>query len=294
MVIFEMKKRYGRAEMILQAKQGEDSSYQMDVVSPYATSYTDSKLPSLTLPVGAPNTLLEHYVGVQVRNVYTGQQLRKFYSPAADSNSFYGDAPFKYMLDDYTRFKTMEEVLREYVKLVFVRKRGNNFYLQVYDEEARKVLETDALVLVDGVPVFDVNKLMAMDPLKIRKLEVINNTYIFGNFMYDGILHWMSYEHDLAGYELDARALTVDYEALQLKREFYSPIYTEENKMSNRLPDFRNLLFWEPEIVSNGKQDAELSFFSSDLPGCYAIIAEGITTDGVCGSAVKFFEVKDK
>lgn len=289
---FEMKSRYGPSEMILQASQNQDSSIQAELVNPFSVQYSTTPLPAFSLPAGLPNTLTEHHINVQVRNIFTGQQLRHFINPAEDSSNFYAGARFTYMLDDYTRFKTMEEVLREYVKLIFLKKRGGSYYLQVYDEEAKKTLDNDALVLIDGVPVFDFNKFMTIDPLRIRKLEVINNRYIFGNSIFDGILHWTSYQHDLAGYELDPRAVVVNYEGLQLKREFYTPVYDVENAAVSHTPDFRNLLLWSPGIRTSEKETTMLPCYTSDLPGRYAVIAEGITKDGVCGSVIGYFEVK--
>jgi hypothetical protein len=73
-------------------------------------------------------------------------------------------------------------------------------------------------------------------------------------------------------------------------KEFYSPEYGPDNLKGNR-PDLRTLLFWNPEVTTkNGT--VELKFFSSDQPGKYHVIVEGIANDGrIClGSAG--FEVK--
>jgi len=60
-----------------------------------------------------------------------------------------------------------------------------------------------------------------------------------------------------------------------------------------RQPDFRNLLFWEPETVI-GKNALTISFFCSDAPGEYEVIVRGIGENGkrVFGSAV--FVVSDE
>jgi hypothetical protein len=70
-------------------------------------------------------------------------------------------------------------------------------------------------------------------------------------------------------------------------REFYSPAYplTEQDFIDK--PDQRPTLYWNPYVVlDDGK--TELEFFTSDVPGRYRIIAEGISTGGkiICGTAV--------
>ena len=69
-------------------------------------------------------------------------------------------------------------------------------------------------------------------------------------------------------------------------REFYSPKYTPEN-VTDKQPDLKTLLYWNPEVkTKNGT--AELRFFSSDQPGKYNVIVEGIANDGkIClGSGI--------
>ncbi len=61
-------------------------------------------------------------------------------------------------------------------------------------------------------------------------------------------------------------------------REFYSPKYTPEN-VTDKKPDLKTLLYWNPEVTTkNGT--AELRFFTSDQPGKYNVIVEGIANDG--------------
>lgn len=290
--VFEIKDFYGPAEMILQAKQDKDSSFRVEIENPFSTSFSGDKIPDYSFPINTPNTLLDHHIAQQVRTTYTGLQLKQLIAADVDTTGFYGKAETTYMLDDFTRFRTMEEVLREYVKLVFVRKRGNNFHLTVYDPIAKKALENDPLVLIDGVPIFDQNKLMSIDPLQIRKLEVLYSRYFYGNAIFDGILHWFTYDNNIAHYELDSRVTVTSYEGLQLQREFFSPLYDTQEKISSSVPDFRNVLLWQPEISFKANQDKKIHFYTSDLPGRYAIIVEGMTANGVCGSTTQFIEVK--
>ena len=62
-------------------------------------------------------------------------------------NSFMGNVqPQVYNLDEYTRFPVMEEVIREYVKDLRVRKEGKDTVLRIlWDNRAK------ALVLLDGI-----------------------------------------------------------------------------------------------------------------------------------------------
>ena len=182
---------------------------------------------------------------MQVQNIYAGDRTKQFVEPVTDSSGFYKKPHNSYLLDNYTRFTTMEEVLREYVTEVSVVKHRGKFHLRI--ASGGRFLE-DPLILVDGTPVLDAGKLIAVDPLAIRKLEVIAGRYFYGPASMEGIVSVTSYKGNLAGLEIDPHALVVDYEGLQMQRVFYSPAYDTESRINSRLPDFRNLLFWSPAV----------------------------------------------
>ena len=77
----------------------------------------------------------------------------------------------------------------------------------------------------------------------------------------------------------------MDYEGMQLEREFYSPLYETEAKVSERLPDFRNVLYWSPnlKIDSNGKKS--ISFYTSDQQNKYTVVVQGISPEGKLGAS---------
>ncbi len=86
---------------------------------------------------------------------------------------------------------------------------------------------------------------------------------------------------------------SVDYEGLQNKREFYSPVYETDEQLSSRIPDFRNLLYWSPDIKTDTSGKKQFSFYTSDQTGKYVLILQGIMSDVAIISKLLSFEVKD-
>ena len=163
----------------------------------------------------------------------------------------------------------------------------------VYDELSKSFFINDPLLLLDGVPVFSVDKFMEYDPLKIRKLEVLSRRYFLGDMFFEGVVNCITYKGNLEGFELDPHATVIDYDGLQLQRTFYSPEYDTQAQAASHLPDFRNLLFWSPDVKtdSNGRHD--ISFYSSDIPGRYVVVLQGLTADGKTGAATAVFDIKE-
>jgi hypothetical protein len=291
-IYFDVRDYYGQNEIIVQT-DAPDSNYRIDVVNPFSEKYYNRPLPAFGLPKNAQHTLNEQSIGMQVLNTYDAAKLGRFAIPLIDTLPFYGKPYKKYLLDDYTRFTTMEEVLREYVPEVAIRRFGGQLHLKVFDFEMRDFYATDPLILLDGVKV-DNRTLLAYDPLKVNKLEVVVNRYINGEFVYPGIVNFTTYHGDMQDLKLDSKAVILDYEGLQLKREFYSPAYKTEQQAASRLPDFRNLLFWSPDVQTDTSGQATVEFYTSDIKGKYVAVLQGIDDGGYAGSYYFTFDVTDK
>lgn len=130
-----------------------------------------------------------------------------------DTLPFYGSPDKRYLLDDYTRFSTIEEILIEYVREVKLKKQGGKYNFEVLNTPFQTFFSSAPLVLLDGVPVFDVDKIMSLDPLRLMKIEVVARKYYFGPIAWNGIVSFTSYDGALAGYNLPPGALISEYKA---------------------------------------------------------------------------------
>ncbi len=291
-VLFAVKDFFGPKEMVVQTNFLKDSTYHFEVFSPFSSNYSEKRPPAFDAEESLRPAIHLRHLDVQAQNIYFEKFLNRYQAPAIDSLPFYGKPNQQFFLDDYTRFKVMEEVMREYVPGVLVRKRRDGFHFRVMDAQNRLVFEEDPLVLLDGVPVFDINKIMAFDPLKVQKLDVMTTNYYNGSLSSYGVVSYTTYKGDLAGFPIDPRALLQEYEGLQLQREFYAPAYdTQEQKLS-RLPDWRNLLYWAPDLNTGPDGKASTHFYTSDQAGTYTIVVQGLTQEGLPGSKVVTFQVK--
>jgi hypothetical protein len=291
-VKFEVTGFYGTQELVVQTNPKEDSASHIEIASPFSQNYAPGFFPDFFSPTINSPTLLYHSIHEQVRHVFDGTRLSKFDMQNVDSNTFYVVPDEKYLLDDYTRFQTMEEVLREYVRSMKVNRRGENFQIYLVNNPIKRFFDDEPLILIDGVPFFYTNELIQQDPLKIKRLDLINRQYAIGYQTYPGIINLITYQGDLDGIILDPHALVLDYPGIPEAREFYSPKYETELEINSRMPDFRTLLYWSPELKSGADGEKPLSFYTSDIPGKYALVLQGLTDSGVPGSQLVFFTVK--
>ncbi|MFT2007995.1 hypothetical protein ACMA1I_04910 [Pontibacter sp. 13R65] len=289
---FEAKDFYGPKEIVVQSNTLQDSSYQLQILSPFSDKFSFTRLPAFAITDRLQPEIAQRHLEVQLQHAYFSEKQQMFRSPEIDSTAFYGEPDERYLLDEFTRFKQLEEVLHEFVTAVRARKRRGDYQLTVLDRPGNTIFADNPLVLLDGVPVFDMNKVMAIDPLTIQKLEVMAKKYYHGPRVYKGIMSLSTYKGDLGTFKLDPRSLLLEYEGQQLQREFYAPAYATAEVQQSRLADRRNLLHWAPNLIAGTDGKVSVEFYTADQPGTYLVVLQGINQFGVAGSKVFSFEVK--
>ena len=182
--------------------------------------------------------------------------------------------------------------MREYVPGVLVRRRNDGFHLMVVNNVSGGLFSKNPMVLLDGFPIFDINKLMAIDPLTIQKLEVFTSRYLQGATTYEGLVSFTTYKGDLGGFQPSASVLAQEYEGVQWQREFYSPRYETTAEKQSRLPDARNLLYWNPSVATTATGKKTVEFYTSDQSGKYMVVVQAIAPNGLAGSRRFMLEVK--
>jgi hypothetical protein len=289
---FEVPGFYGSEEIILQTDPKEDSMSRVEILSPFSDRYATNRLAEYTIPSVQSASLLDQSIAEQVQHIYAGNNLNQFSMQLVDTNSFYVEPDEKYYLDNYTRFQTMEEVIREYVVSTNVVQKRNRLQLFLANKPQREFFDGAPLILIDGVPFFDANELFQQDPMKIRRIDLMNREYSIGYQNFNGVVSVTTYKGDLNGIRLNTHPMVLDYPGIPEQREFFSPKYETEDQINSRMPDYRTLLFWSPRILTGNENKKTLNFYTSDLPGRYAAVIMGLSDSGIPGIQTVYFSVK--
>lgn len=210
--------------------------------------------------------------------------------PVSDPHemSFYGTPDLSYRLDDYTRFPTVQEIFVEYAgQYVRSQKKDDMTYLYVWDQLANNGsianniwFEEPALTMIDGIPVFDTEYIFQFDPQLIEKIEIVNHKFYLNNHQFSGLVNFVTFNGDFGGVELPRYIIQKLYHGVQKARKFTAPEYHSESPESSRIPDFRNLLHWEPSVKLTANTAKEVKFYTSDHIGFYTVEVNGITESG--------------
>ena len=288
-ILFAANNFYGPAEIVVQTNWLRDSTYRIDINNPYSEEYDPRPHPLFHVESSMHDLLTAYHINVQVQRAFMGKAIEQFESVTEMPSIFYGAPSFSYNLDDYTRFPSTREVIFEYVRLVRINSANNQTSFQLVADD-KTILPGNPLVLLDSKPIFDGNRVLKIDPLKIKSLDVVTHNYIYGPEVLNGILSFKSYDGASINTELDPRAVVLDFEGLQLQRKFYSPVYESKQQHDSPLADFRNVLYWNPNINTWGT-GTKLSFYTGDKTGKYVGVIEGIAANGEAGSKYFYFDV---
>ena len=228
-------------------------------------------------------------------NMATNAQIEKIFIPdtipctnnddRAD-RAFYGEPTEILTIDNYVQLPTLEEYFNELPSAVKVRKRHGEKYFKVIGTSAEMAI-FDPLVLLDWVAIDDPSKILAVSPPNIARIEIVNSPYVKGDITYGGVVSIISKQGDFAGIDLPASGIFLNY------------LFTADNRIckvsgskSESIPDARNTVFWEPNLILGTGNVAHSSFTTPDTPGRYSIVLKGISGNGSTFTQTEVFEVK--
>ena len=131
------------------------------------------------------------------------------------------------------------------------------------------------MVLVDYVALNNVEWILSISPKKVDRIEIVDKPYMMGDICYGGIIHIISVDGDFAGVNLPSSGQFFKFML------YASPDSIHLKKPENpRIPDVRNLLYWNPMVQLKNRQSETHAFFTGDTPGEYMAIIRGVDKMG--------------
>jgi hypothetical protein len=209
-------------------------------------------------------------------------------SDLKNGKPFYGEPTEVLVMDKYIDLPTIEEYFNELPLEVKVRKSQGRQHFRFYTDRAEMTIY-DPLVLVDWVAIDDIDRVLAMQPKALDRIELVNSPYIKGNITYGGIISFVSKNNDFAGIDLPSSGTFINYKFLE---ECSANI--SEKPLPANLPDSRNTVYWDPDVRISDNGSKDIYFTTPDTPGKYIILLRALTRTGEQVIAKEEFEVAGK
>jgi hypothetical protein len=241
----------------------------------FSSDYPDPLYAFPTLDSTWKNTLEEMWINAQVTSFFNRDTVTE--AAKKTSRNIFGESNTRVSLADYIELSSLYEVFYEIVPYVHIKKKKDRYKLEIINDRL-EVFE-DPLIMLDNVLVYDVDELMKIPPALVDRVEVINGSYIYGNFLLGGVVMIFTRTDNYAGIRFPEGSVFLEYLTRAPQHGYFAPEYDQAKSDHNPVPDFRNLLYWNPDLLLP-YSPASVSFFTSDHTGIYDIIVRGFTADG--------------
>lgn len=228
------------------------------------------KLPYIAFSLNRDETdfVKEMVINQQLSERYlSGKDTLTESQPAkTESIVFYGSRKSVYHTDKYIELPNVEEFVYEIImEATIVKQKGKTSFISMRRPDFAYYMP---LVLMDNIPVDNDEGLLKTPLNRIERVEAVNMNYVVGGTVYNGIMSFYSRNKDLAGLDLSKNSMFFAYELYSDNDSVYD---FHNGPFDSRVPDRRNLLYWNPDIHLSPDEKTTISFFTSDCTGDYVV-----------------------
>jgi len=279
---------FGEQNMFLEIEDLDRSNIcHLEIVSPFL-NLEPGDIPQLSLSPEYAEALEMRGVAMQLERNFNADTL---YSalPARRHQVFDPASCKTYILDDYTRFPVMSDIFIEFIPEIRARQVDGKRELQVLTMDQRgqfRFRQGVALVLLDGVPVLDHEKILAYDPLLVERIEIYPDTYFVGIRGFSGIVNFVTYKGTLPSMTFEDNVRIVDFQGTSL------PLAYTCIGVGDDYPDYRQTILWHPLLTLAPGETVELECKTPLYTGRFEAVVEGLTDSGAPVSASTTFTLR--
>ncbi|MFT6868488.1 MAG: hypothetical protein ACJA08_003342 [Cyclobacteriaceae bacterium] len=179
-------------------------------------------------------------------------------------------------VQDYVTFPTMELLIKEVIKTLYVGTRKHEKVIRVrYLTQGAK---ENPLYIIDGIATANTDFFLSLKPENILKVKLVTTPLKLLHFGMLGKNGLVMVETKSGTTREPIKDESTLIEGLSEPISFHQINY-EQNR-DQRLPDFRSTIYWNPFVETERSGIANLVFSCSDDIGSMTIRIDGITQEG--------------
>lgn len=198
---------------------------------------------------------------------------------------YYGKASHKVDPQLFIDLPNFSEIARELLPGVKFRNYNNTPTLQVLNSPMRNYFDEMPLLLIDGIPITDLNVIKDMGTSDIDRIDICQSERFYGNLRFPGVVAIYTTKSDYSMIPETDQLLRLKPETIQEQVKLTATKVSEPH-----IPDMRQLLFWEPMLNPAGNIPIQCT--TSSVAGSFKVIVRGKLKDGTLFFTEKYFEVK--
>ncbi len=280
---FSIENLSENSNLLIQILNDDYDKYDIELNTTDYLDYSSLQFESFNINASLNKSLEKRSISNQIENAYI--ESKKDSIKSVQEFREFLKLDNIYNLEDYTRFKSLKETLKEIIPHAYYKKIGKKNTIQISDNTKDYDSNSPTLIIIDGIYIQDADELFNYNFDNVKSIGVKRDGYLLGSKIFNGIL-WIE---TISGDYEPNNNFVVKKEILRPSPElvYFKPDYSQSS--SSRIPDYRLQLLWIPRVKTD---DKEIFFYTSDLEGDYEIVMEEITSTGLRKIYTDSFEVK--
>ena len=256
--------RYNSTELFFIAASLDDDEVELLIDQDFCIKIVALSVPPFYLDVEEQSQLLQMAQINQLNQAYRD----KISVVTTDSERlpFYGLPNRSVVIDDYVSLDSLEMYFTDLPNAITIRKRNGKRYFSLSGQPELQLY--DPLVLVDWIPVDEADRILALNPNRVEKIDMINQTYLHGGIIYGGLISIITRNLDFGGIEFPESGMYLNFD-----------FFSESSVNMNKDPEnpFMNTYGWIPDLQS---LQQPIEFIAPDTKGDYLLIIQGVDEQG--------------
>jgi hypothetical protein len=286
---FNVDEIYQNQNALIQVIDSKKDEFKLEINNYELPNYNDFVFNDFKLKPELNDLILKKSILNQIENGYLSIK-KDSILPIVFSSPSYKIEDKKYILNNYTKFKTLKETITEIVDAVYILQKDgeHTFHVKFYNSTAKSDLLP--LVLVDGILIQNHNSIIDYNAQNIKSISVVRDKYVYGGLLFNGIISIETLKRDYNTTIKSDYFKRLELNKPEIEKKYFKQEYTGYEY--NRIPDFRSQLLWYPDLTLNS-EEKQISFYTSDNIGDYEISVEGFTDKGEPVTIKEYFQVKN-
>ena len=284
---FQVGKYYGKIPVVIQCFAKEKSNLLKITLSDH--SNLKNTMPAFMRRTFTPEfkkNVEKATAAITFRKIFNQQDITIQPAPVVkrDAYPYYGIPTKTIDPQLFIDLPDFNEISKELLPGVKFRNYNRIPTLQVLNMAQQYYFNEQPLLLLDGIPIRDLNVIKDMGTKDIDKIEICQNERFYGDLIFPGVVAIYTSKADYTRVPEANDLIKLNLEVIQPQAIFNTP---SELRLND--PDLRQVLLWKPSLQPAPKM--ELDFQTSDIKGSFKLIIHGKTRDGSTFYKEQIFEV---
>ena len=284
---FQLKKYYGEIPVLLQCFDTENKrqlKISVDIAEDFQTSL--HRFESVPISAEFREIVAKSVEALNFSKIFNQHNItiEPVPEPSAVKCPFYGVPTRVVYPRQFIDLPNFDEISRELLQGIRFRENNHILSLQLFNFQRNKFFDDPPLVLLNGIPVRDLQLIKNLGTKEIDRIDVCLTERFYGNLQFSGVLAIYTSKSDCSWLNESDSFVKLRLNAIQPPSILNIP-----SDINFKEPDLRRVLLWLPSLEP--AQNIKIDFQVPDIRGKYRLIIRGIGRDGKVFFNEQSFEV---